>query len=200
MLFFSHANGGQHSLGDYDKAVAKFRPYDHGRFNHGHLTPCGVHAHSAATDKNGAGDAILLRVGQWVRQAKIGPKRVCRNSFVGRDVAEESRRRVRWVRRWFRASYFTDRRGPYSVHVLALHRWEFLYSVGPMNIPGGTGWPVKPSRHLLKAQLNPIAKWAEGSPRTIPQIKTRSGASAIDLSQGLPFRAAPFRCAPRAEL
>ena len=40
-------------LGDYDEATAKFRPYDHGRFNHGQMAPGGVHAPSAATDRNG---------------------------------------------------------------------------------------------------------------------------------------------------
>lgn len=53
MLFFSHTNGGQYFLGDYDEVSGKFRPYDHGRFNHGQLAPGGVHAPSAATDKNG---------------------------------------------------------------------------------------------------------------------------------------------------
>jgi len=53
MLFFSHTNGGQYFLGDYDEATAKFKPYDYGRFNHGQMAPGGVHAPSAATDKNG---------------------------------------------------------------------------------------------------------------------------------------------------
>lgn len=53
MLFFSHTSGGQYLLGDYDEAAAKFRPYDHGRFNHGQMAPGGVHAPSAATDQNG---------------------------------------------------------------------------------------------------------------------------------------------------
>jgi beta-fructofuranosidase len=53
MLFFSHVNGAQYLLGDYDAAMGKFRPYDHGRFNHGQVTPGGVHAPSAATDANG---------------------------------------------------------------------------------------------------------------------------------------------------
>jgi len=53
MLFFSHTNGGQYLLGDYDETTTKFRPYDHGRFNHGQMAPGGVHAPSAATDKSG---------------------------------------------------------------------------------------------------------------------------------------------------
>lgn len=58
MLFFSHMNGGQYLLGDYDEDKAKFRPYDHGRFNHGQVGPGGVHAPSAMTDKNG--DVIAI--------------------------------------------------------------------------------------------------------------------------------------------
>lgn len=53
MLFFSHTNGGQYLLGAYDEATARFRPYDHGKFNHGQMAPGGVHAPSAATDKHG---------------------------------------------------------------------------------------------------------------------------------------------------
>ncbi|MBI4166785.1 MAG: glycoside hydrolase family 32 protein, partial [Acidobacteria bacterium] len=50
LLFFSHQNGGQYLLGDYNGKSHKFRPYDHGRFNHGRVAPGGVHAPSAAAD------------------------------------------------------------------------------------------------------------------------------------------------------
>src|SRR6185295_6127676 len=53
LLFFSHKNGGQYLLGDYDGKTHKFRPYDHGRFNHGEVAPAGVHAPSAAEDGEG---------------------------------------------------------------------------------------------------------------------------------------------------
>jgi beta-fructofuranosidase len=59
MLFFSHTNGGQYFLGDYDEVTARFRPYDYGRFNHGQMAPGGVHAPSAATDNNGEVISIL---------------------------------------------------------------------------------------------------------------------------------------------
>ena len=54
LLFFSHSNGGQYFLGDYDKKDHKFKPYDHGRFNHGRVAPGGVHAPSAASGENGS--------------------------------------------------------------------------------------------------------------------------------------------------
>ena len=54
LLFFSHSNGGQYFLGDYDEKKHKFKPYDHGRFNHGRVAPGGVHAPSAASGKNGS--------------------------------------------------------------------------------------------------------------------------------------------------
>jgi beta-fructofuranosidase len=53
LLFFSHNNGGQYFLGDYDQSIHKFRPYDHGRFNRGRVAPGGVHAPSAASDGQG---------------------------------------------------------------------------------------------------------------------------------------------------
>jgi beta-fructofuranosidase len=57
LLFFSHSNGGQYFLGDYAKH--KFKPYEHGRFNHGRVAPGGVHAPSAASDGKGGVINIL---------------------------------------------------------------------------------------------------------------------------------------------
>src|SRR5262249_38493848 len=53
LLYFSHMNGGQYLLGDYNGETHKFRPYDHGRFNHGQVMPAGIHAPSAADDGKG---------------------------------------------------------------------------------------------------------------------------------------------------
>ena len=57
LLFFSHTNGGQYFLGDY--ADHRFKPYAHGRFNHGRVAPGGVHAPSAASDGKGGVINIL---------------------------------------------------------------------------------------------------------------------------------------------
>jgi len=57
LLFFSHTNGGQYFLGDY--ADQRFKPYAHGRFNHGRVAPGGVHAPSAASDGKGGVINIL---------------------------------------------------------------------------------------------------------------------------------------------
>lgn len=59
LFFFSHINGGQYFLGDYDKTRRKFRPYEHGRFNHGQVMPGGVHAPSVASDGDGGVINIL---------------------------------------------------------------------------------------------------------------------------------------------
>lgn len=59
LLWFSHSNGGQYFLGDYDRGAHKFTPYDHGRFNHGRVAPAGVHAPSAASDGKGGVINIL---------------------------------------------------------------------------------------------------------------------------------------------
>ena len=59
LLFFSHANGGQYYLGDYDTKAHRLKPYAHGRFNHGRVAPGGVHAPSAAADGKGGVINIL---------------------------------------------------------------------------------------------------------------------------------------------
>lgn len=53
LSFFSHSNGGQYFLGDYNEKSHKFKPYEHGRFNHGTVAPGGVHAPRTAADGNG---------------------------------------------------------------------------------------------------------------------------------------------------
>ena len=59
-LFFSHENGGQYYLGDYDKSRKKFMPYILGRFNHGKAKPGGVHAPSAYPDPNNQGELVNI--------------------------------------------------------------------------------------------------------------------------------------------
>lgn len=58
MAFFSHMSGGQYFLGDYDKQKDKFVVTSHGKFNHGAVSPSGVHAPSATPD--GKGGVIIL--------------------------------------------------------------------------------------------------------------------------------------------
>ncbi|MCX6872933.1 MAG: glycoside hydrolase family 32 protein [Verrucomicrobia bacterium] len=53
LLSFSHTTGGQYLLGDYDPQGHRFKPYAHGRLNHGTVSPGGVHAPSAAADGKG---------------------------------------------------------------------------------------------------------------------------------------------------
>jgi beta-fructofuranosidase len=53
LLFASHQRGSQYLLGDYDAVRHRFRPFRHGRFNHGPLHPAGVHAPSAMPDGSG---------------------------------------------------------------------------------------------------------------------------------------------------
>lgn len=53
LLSFSHMIGGQYLLGDYDRERFTFVPYEIGRFNHGRVSPGGVHAPSACSDGKG---------------------------------------------------------------------------------------------------------------------------------------------------
>lgn len=50
--FFSHMSGGQYLLGNYDKARDKFIVTSGGKYNHGAVSPGGIHAPSAAPDGN----------------------------------------------------------------------------------------------------------------------------------------------------
>lgn len=59
LVSFSHTMGGQYLLGDYDPSGHKFRPYAKGRFNHGTVSPGGVHAPSVAADGKGGVINIL---------------------------------------------------------------------------------------------------------------------------------------------
>ena len=59
LLFFSHNSGGQYLLGDYDTRADKFLATAHGKFNHGPVSPGGVHAPSAAPDGKGGVIAIF---------------------------------------------------------------------------------------------------------------------------------------------
>jgi len=59
LVSFSHTTGGQYLLGDYDLERHRFRPYAQGRFNHGLVSPGGVHASSVAVDGRGGVINIL---------------------------------------------------------------------------------------------------------------------------------------------
>lgn len=59
VLCFSHSLGGQYLLGDYDSKARRFKAYEQGRFNHGMVSPGGVHAPSAAADGKGGVINIL---------------------------------------------------------------------------------------------------------------------------------------------
>ncbi len=59
LVSFSHATGGQYLLGDYNQQSHKFKPYAQGQFNHGTVSPAGVHAPSVAADGKGGVINIL---------------------------------------------------------------------------------------------------------------------------------------------
>ena len=86
MNFFSHMSGGQYLLGDYDKKRDKFVVTSGGKYNHGAVSPSGVHAPSAAPDGKG-GLIILFNMNQgrptdgW-NQIMTLPRRL---TLLGRD-------------------------------------------------------------------------------------------------------------------
>jgi beta-fructofuranosidase len=65
LLSFSHTLGGQYLLGDYDREQLAFVPYERGRFNHGRVSPGGVHAPSACSDgKDGVVNILNINDGR----------------------------------------------------------------------------------------------------------------------------------------
>jgi kynurenine formamidase len=121
--------------------------------------------------KIGSGDAVFLRTGRWARRAKLGPWNVAREAagwhasvmpwmkqhdvaLLGTDgVADVQPSGIEGV--------------PRPIHQLAIvalglplidvmdleavseeaakrHKWEFLVTVAPVPVPGGTGFPINP--------------------------------------------------------
>ena len=60
LTVFSHHRGGQYLLGDFDPETLQFAAYEHGWFNHGRVSPGGVHAPSTASDPEIAGAVVNI--------------------------------------------------------------------------------------------------------------------------------------------
>lgn len=93
MNFFSHMSGGQYLLGDYDKKRNKFVVTAGGKYNHGSVSPGGVHAPSATPD--GEGGVIVIfnmnpgRTTQGWNQIMSLPRRLTLlpNDVLGQEPA-----------------------------------------------------------------------------------------------------------------
>jgi kynurenine formamidase len=119
--------------------------------------------------KIGAGDVVLLRTGRWTRRAKLGPWNVGQNAagfhasiapwfktrgvaIVGSDVAEDVvPSRVEGIALPLHTLLITamgvnllDNQDLEAVSETAakLNRWEFMITVAPIPVTGGTGFPV----------------------------------------------------------
>ena len=119
--------------------------------------------------KIGAGDVVLLRTGRWSRRAKLGPWNVGQNAarfhasiapwfktrgvaIVGSDVAEDVLpSRVEGIALPLHTLLITamgvnllDNQDLEAVAETAakLNRWEFMITVAPVPVTGGTGFPV----------------------------------------------------------
>ena len=119
--------------------------------------------------KIGAGDVVLLRTGRWSRRAKLGPWNVGQNAagfhasiapwfktrgvaIVGSDVAEDVvPSRVEGIALPLHTLLITamgvnllDNQDLEAVAETAakLNRWEFMITVAPVPVTGGTGFPV----------------------------------------------------------
>lgn len=122
-----------------------------------------------ANVKIGPGDAIFLRTGRWPRREKVGPWAVGRNeagyhtsvapwlkqrgvSFVGSDVAQDVvPSLVEGINLPFHTAIIAglgidilDNQDLEAVAETAakLNRWEFLLTVAPVPVTGGTGFPA----------------------------------------------------------
>jgi kynurenine formamidase len=119
--------------------------------------------------KIGSGDAILLRTGRWARRAKVGPWNVAQNAagfhasiatwiksrnvaIVGSDVGEDvTPSQVEGVALPVHTLLITgmginllDNHDLEAVAEAAsrLNRWEFMVTIAPVPVTGGTGFPV----------------------------------------------------------
>ena len=119
--------------------------------------------------KIGAGDVVLLRTGRWSRRAKLGPRNVGQSAagfhasiapwfktrgvaIVGSDVAEDVLpSRVEGIALPLHTLLITamgvnllDNQDLEAVAETAakLNRWEFMITVAPVPVTGGTGFPV----------------------------------------------------------
>jgi kynurenine formamidase len=119
--------------------------------------------------KVAAGDAIFLRTGRWARREKLGPWPVARNaagyhasiapwlkergvSFIGSDAAQDVvPSLVEGVGLPVHTLAITalgidilDNQDLEAVAALAakLNRWEFMVTIAPVPVTGGTGFPV----------------------------------------------------------
>ncbi|MGH9204222.1 MAG: cyclase family protein, partial [Vicinamibacterales bacterium] len=119
--------------------------------------------------KVGAGDAVLLRTGRWARREKVGPWPVGQNAagfhasiaswlkardvaFVGSDAGlEVTPTQVQGVALPVHTLLITA----LGVHILDNHdlerlsetaarlkRWEFMLTINPLRVTGGTGSPL----------------------------------------------------------
>ena len=115
------------------------------------------------------GDAIFLRTGRWARRAALGPWSVARNaagyhasiapwlkergvSFIGSDVAQDVvPSLVEGIGLPIHTLAITalgidilDNQDLEAVGDLAakLNRWEFMVTIAPVPVTGGTGFPV----------------------------------------------------------
>ena len=116
-----------------------------------------------------AGDAVLVRTGRWARRDKLGPWNVAQNAaglhasvapwfkargvaIVGSDVGEDvTPSRVEGVALPVHTLFITamgmnllDNQDLEAVAEAAarLNRWEFMLTIAPVPVTGGTGFPL----------------------------------------------------------
>ena len=119
--------------------------------------------------KIAAGDALLLRTGRWARREKLGPWNVAQSAaglhasvapwikargvaIVGSDVGEDvTPSRVEGVALPVHTLFITamginllDNQDLEAVAAAAarLNRWEFMLTIAPVPVTGGTGFPL----------------------------------------------------------
>jgi len=119
--------------------------------------------------KIGSGDALLLRTGRWARREKLGPWNVGQNAaglhasvapwikargvaLVGSDAAEDvTPSLVQGVALPVHTLFITamginllDNQDLEAVGAVAarLNRWDFMLTIAPVPVTGGTGFPL----------------------------------------------------------
>jgi hypothetical protein len=103
--------------------------------------------------KIASGDAVLLRTGRWARRDKVGPWNKARGvAFVGSDAAEDVvPSMVEGIALPVHTLFITalginllDNQDLEALGDMAarLNRWEFMLTINPVPVVGGTGFPL----------------------------------------------------------
>ena len=167
------------------------------------------------------GDAVLVRTGRWARREKLGPWSVSQNAagvdasvapwfkargvaFAGSDAAldvtpslvEGNNLPVHTLFITAMGIHLLDNQDLEAVSAMAakLNRWEFMLTIAPVPVTGGTGFPLNALATFEDCVETAFVAQPSVEPR--PEPKHRRGTRRVSCGRGTFARDRPD--APRA--